>query len=167
MRTKPKRLNRWRKPRLYLTLVGIALPVALTLSCVFFAIGLDSSFVLMEDDPDLWLAGFIPFSAYGWLLILSLPTGLGAAELLFARKTGIFISLGLLPLLAITLGMSVFSMMRSPQADMITKVLIDLSIASVMTMLGPLILGWKRIHWKSSPARRTERVNAIRKRQRP
>jgi hypothetical protein len=111
----------------------------------------------MEDDPGLWLAGFIPFSAYGWLLILSLPTGVGAVALLFARKLGIFISLALLPLLAITLGMSVFSILRDPQADMITKVLIDLSIASVMTMLGPLMLGWKRVKWKSAPTRRRAR----------
>ena len=159
-------MNRWRKPRLYLTLVSLSLFSALSISWVFFSIGLDESFSLMEDDPSLWLAGFIPFSAYGWLLILSLPTGAGAVALLFARKLGIFISLAVLPLLAITLGMSVFSILRDPQTDMITKVLIDLSIASVMTMLGPLMLGWKRVKWKSTPARRTERVSTTKKTQR-
>jgi hypothetical protein len=87
---------------------------------------------------------------HGWLAILALPTVAASASLLQAHKLGIFISLGVLPLLGFALGMSVFSMLGESGIEMADKVLIDLSIAAVLAMLGPLLLGWKNMKWKKS-----------------
>jgi hypothetical protein len=46
--------------------------------------------------------------------------------------------------------MSVFSMLGESGIEMADKVLIDLSIAAVLAMLGPLLLGWKNMKWKKS-----------------
>lgn len=161
MRARYNYRNRWRKPRLYLTSAACFLLLSLALSAVFFSIHEDGSFALPdEDSASLTFGGFIRLTAQGWLLILSIPTFLGAASLLRARKLGIFISLGILPLMAFTLGMSVFFALGDSRAEMLGKLLIDFSIASVMAMLGPLLLGWKQMPW--TLPRRSVRTNAMR-----
>jgi hypothetical protein len=148
-------------------MVATAMLGVVALSFGLFYTSIGQPFSLVQDDPGLWLAGTIPFTAFGWLLIISMPTVIAAIALLSARKVGIFISLAILPLLAITFGLSVFSALRDPDAGMVTKILIDLSIASVMAMLGPLFLGWKRIRWKPVSARRKPRVTSLNKLDRP
>lgn len=154
LRHRHKLVSRWRKPRLYLTLVAFALILSLALSGIFFSIGHEGSISLIDDDGGIRFAGIIPLTAYGWLLILAIPTTIGAAALLSARKLGIFISLAILPILAFTLGMSIFFALQDSREEMLTKLLIDFSIASIMAMLGPLLLGWKRIRWIVNPTRR-------------
>ena len=158
-RYKPK--SRWRKPRFYLTVVAFSLIFSLALSGILFSIGHEGSISLIDEDEGLRFAGTIPLTAYGWLLILAIPTTIGAAALLSARKLGIFISLAILPILAVTLGMSVFFALQDLQREMFTKLLIDFSIASIMAMLGPLLLGWKRIRWVASPTRRVVRTKKL------
>jgi hypothetical protein len=132
-------LGRWKKPRLYLTIAGTSQLLSLGLAFLFFSIGLES----WQDIFDILQGG-----PHGWLLVLSVPTVTAAISLFQARKLGIFISLALMPLLGFALGMSVFLVLGQSGIAMLEKVLIDLSIASVMAMLGPLILGWKRMPWK-------------------
>lgn len=160
-RNRYKLRSRWRKPRLYLTLVAFSLIFSLALSGILFSIGHKGSISLIDEDNGLKFAGIIPLTAHGWLLILAIPTSIGAAALLSARKLGIFISLAILPILSFTLGMSVFFALQDSQREMFTKLLIDFSIASIMAMLGPLLLGWKRIRWVVSPTRRGGRPKKL------
>jgi hypothetical protein len=140
--------SRWHKPRLYLTVVAIAQLAALFLAGLFFSVGLKGLHLV---DGSGMLA------PHGWWVILALPTVAAAAGLLQAHKLGIFISLGVLPMLGFTLGMSVFSMLGESGIEMADKVLIDLSIAAVLAMLGPLLLGWKNMKWKKSRRRAATR----------
>ena len=153
--------SRWHKPRLYLSVVAFSLVFSLSLSGILFSIGHEGPISFVDEDEGLRFAGIIPLTAYGWLLILAIPTTIGAAALLYGRKLGIFISLVILPILSFTLGMSVFFALQDSQREMFTKLLIDFSIASTMAMLGPLLLGWKRIRWGSSPTRRGVRMKKL------
>jgi hypothetical protein len=119
--------------------VAVSQLVALSLASLFFSIGLNGM-NLFDGSGQL--------DVHAWLAILALPTVVAAACLMQTSKVGIFISLGVLPLLGFALGMSVFSMLGESGIDMTDKVLIDLSIAAVLAMLGPLLLGWKNIKWK-------------------
>ena len=161
LRHRHKLGSRWRKPRLYLTLVAFALMLSLALSGFFFSIGHDGSISLVDEDRGKRFASIVPLTAYGWLLILAIPTTIGAAALLSARKVGIFISVAILPILAFTLGMSIFFALQDSQGELFTKLLIDFSIASIMAMLGPLLLGWKRIIWIVKPPRRVVRTKKL------
>lgn len=99
-------------------------------------------------------------AAHGWLVILAIPTAVAAAKLLQARKMGIFVSLPVLPLLGFALGMSVYSVLGASGTELVGKVLIDFSIASVLAMLGPLLLGWKSMPWKAPKRIRNRRRTA-------
>jgi hypothetical protein len=132
--------GRWRKPRLYLTIAGISQLAALAMAVVFFSIGLDDSRAVDSN--------YSP-TVIGWTLILSAPAACAAARLFQGRKIGIFISLAMVPPIGFALGMSVFSVLGRQGIDMLDKVLIDLAIASVLSILGPLLLGWKKGRWKS------------------
>jgi hypothetical protein len=135
--------------------VAISQLAALSLACLFFSMGLKG--IHLSD------ASGMP-ATQGWLAILALPTAAAAATLLQGRKLGIFISLGVLPLLGFALGMSVFSVLAGSGIEMADKVLIDLSIASVLAMLGPLLLGWKDMKCKRARKRvahRTSKTAAV------
>lgn len=140
------RFSIWRKPRLFLTLAAISLLLSLTFSAALFSTSHPVSLSLVDElgyGPKFY--GPIPLTAYGWLSILSVPTVIAAYALFSCRKFGIFVSLAILPLLAFTLGMSLFFALQDSEEDFMYKLLIDLSIAAVLTTLGPLMLGWKNL----------------------
>ncbi|HKU48985.1 MAG TPA: hypothetical protein VJP79_03455 [Nitrososphaera sp.] len=148
--------NRWHRPRLYLTIVAISLPAFLVLTAFFFSPGHNNNnnSMLVFVNADAKFAGLIPLTAYGWLIILAAPTLASSVALFKGYKIGIFISLATLPLLGFTLGMSIFVFMQGLQSELFTKLLIDLGIALVMVLLGPLLLAWKRIRWHRRANRR-------------
>ena len=107
------------------------------------------------------LDGIGQLAAHEWLAIIALPTIASAIFLMQPRKLGVFVSLGVLPLLGFALGMSVFSMLGESGIEMADKVLIDFAIASVLSLLGPLLLGWKNMKWKRT-RKRTAHIRSFR-----
>lgn len=145
--------SRWRRPRLYLTVVAIILLVSLITAIIIFADYTYRYYKVLENTrQNASLSALIPFLIWIWIgVTTSTVSIIGAAWLLMGKKKGIYLSLAALVLMTVLLPflVSLYYASLVYYEGWIFEYAFSfyLSIAVMAAMFPLLILGWKRVQW--------------------